>query len=272
MRKSTKVDKSVLTGYKSILSGVIFELFQYQSFQIPFGLDNKKKAKQTLIRLINTNAGQWFNKDTGKRYLPLFLTLTFRENIQDVSEGNQFFLQFIKRFNYQILHSKKALLKYTAVIEFQDSRNRGAVHYHVILYNTPFIPDIFNRVLECWQNGGIFINAIKDIRNTGLYVTKYMTKDIDDTRLKGRRSYLNSRGLIRPRIDQDEFMIYDLLTLLPANSLLREYNLEGLDYQKHAVHNSFLRELNTSRSIKSVSSSLTPIFQPHRSEQQRLFP
>jgi len=81
-----------------------------------------KRAKANLRRLINANVGQY-----GKEFKAKFLTLTFRENVQNIKQANYEFNKFIKRLNYRLYGTKKVNLKYTTVIEFQK---RGAIHYH----------------------------------------------------------------------------------------------------------------------------------------------
>ena len=146
------------------------------------------RARRDLRRIINANMGQWGDDVTSK-----FVTLTFKDNVKDLTMANYEFRQFIKRLNYQVYGKKCSNLKYTAVPEFQK---RGAVHYHVIFYNLPFTKAGF--IEEVWGNGFIKINKIDDVDNVGAYVCKYLTKDNSDDRLRGRRSYFNSRGLKKP--------------------------------------------------------------------------
>ena len=60
-----------------------------------------------------------------------FMTLTFKDNIQDVKYTNVEFKKFIKRLNYYLYNEKKQNLKYLAVWEKQK---RGAIHYHIIFW------------------------------------------------------------------------------------------------------------------------------------------
>lgn len=194
---------------KYIFSGHILEQFTYENNQFRgFGPKNKKgknragispelnranvlsRNKKNIIRLINSNP------DMNK-----FLTLTYDDNVEDLDKSNLDFKNFIKRVNYSVFGTKKSKLKYLAVIEFQD---RGAIHYHVVC-NLPFVD--FNDLSKLWGHGFIFINRIKnsnnddisiDCDNIGAYISKYMTKDNDDPRLKERKSYLFSRNLERP--------------------------------------------------------------------------
>ena len=64
-----------------------------------------------------------------------FMTLAFKENIQDIDFSNNEFTNFIRRLNYKLYGVKKAMLKYIAVWEKQK---RGAIHYHIIFFDFPF--------------------------------------------------------------------------------------------------------------------------------------
>lgn len=136
------------------------------------------RAKRDLRRLINSNAHTYGCKSK-------FVTLTFKENIIDLDIANYEFKKFIKRLNYNL--GFKVL--YSVVVEFQK---RGAIHYHMVIYNVPYIA---NKALkEIWGNGFVKINNIENVNNVGAYVVKYMTKETDG-RLLGRKSYFNSKGL-----------------------------------------------------------------------------
>ena len=154
-----------------------------------------KRAKANLRRLINANVGQY-----GKEFTAKFLTLTFRDNVKDIKQANYEFNKFIKRLNYNLYGIKKVNLKYTTVIEFQK---RGAIHYHTIIYNMPYIAA--SEISNIWGNGFIKINKIDDVDNVGAYVGEYLGqaekgqgKDIEDDRLRGQKTYFSSRGLLKP--------------------------------------------------------------------------
>lgn len=85
----------------------------------------------------------------GKVFIPIFIILTFAENITNTETANYEFTKFIQRFNYEIIH-KKSYLQYSVVIEFQK---RGAIHYHVVFYNLPFVKDLKSKLLKLWGNG-----------------------------------------------------------------------------------------------------------------------
>lgn len=132
-----------------------------------------------------------------------FMTLTFKENIQDIACTNYEFSKFIKRLNFYLYHVKKQCLKYLAVWERQK---RGAIHYHIIFFDLPYMK---NKELEdIWGHGFIKINriAVDSKDNRGRYVSKYFSKDIDEKTYK-QKSFFKSQNLKSPiikRKTQDE--------------------------------------------------------------------
>lgn len=124
-----------------------------------------------------------------------FLTLTFKENIQDITYTNYEFNKFVKRLNFYLYHEKKQKLKYLAVWENQK---RGAIHYHVIFFDFPFIEA--KELERIWGFGFIKINKI-DVdskENRGRYVSKYFSKDLDVKNYK-QKAFFKSRNLIMPK-------------------------------------------------------------------------
>jgi hypothetical protein len=144
--------------------------------------DSMTRAKQRLRRVINANIDQYGVSSK-------FVTLTYSENMEDIKSGNDDFKKFVKRLNYKL----GIKLKYSVVIEFQK---RGAIHYHMIAYNLPYIRN--KQLKDIWRHGWVRVNKIDHLTNVGAYVTKYMTKANEDPRLRERKSYFNSRGLKQP--------------------------------------------------------------------------
>lgn len=125
-----------------------------------------------------------------------FLTLTFKENIKDIDVSNTEFTNFIRRLNYNLYGTKKSVLKYIAVWEKQK---RGAIHYHIILFDIPFIKT--KKIEEIWGNGFIKINKI-DVdskENRGRYISKYFSKSVDEKDYK-KKSFFKSRNLKKPKV------------------------------------------------------------------------
>jgi len=153
--------------------------------------DAVRRTKQTLRRSINANAG---NRNGEK---DKFFTLTYAENMTNLEQGSKDFRSFIKRLNYKI-YRKESGLKYVCVVEKQE---RGAVHYHVIFFNLPYIP--VAELTDLWGHGYTSINAIDEVDNVGAYVVKYMTKTIEgdasgSAKEKGKKMYFSSRNLEKP--------------------------------------------------------------------------
>lgn len=194
---------------KIIISNNVIEVYTYEhlfintdEFVIKLGKEKKeaneedkkenygrtqKRRREVLRRLICTN----FNRKNSK-----FLTLTFKDEIRDVKAANKEFKKFVQRINYFVKKKDENFkLEYVAVVEFQDLNRGGVVHYHIIC-NLPYIPKKY--IADTWGNGFIKINRIDHVDNLGAYVTKYMNKDIDDTRLMGLKAYNCSKELKRP--------------------------------------------------------------------------
>lgn len=122
-----------------------------------------------------------------------FLTLTFKENLQDIETANREFTLFIKRLKRYL---KNQELKYIATWELQA---RGAIHYHLVLFSVPYIDN--KKLAELWGNGFIKLNKIKETVKTeavGVYITKYFVKDLDK-KANQKKAYFSSRNLIKPK-------------------------------------------------------------------------
>lgn len=184
------------------------------------------RAKNNIKDIVNANAYSWRSKGY-KTIRPKFLTLTFKDNIKDLKQANTEYKKFIQRLNRYIkkeIDSNYIGVQYVTVVEFQK---RGAIHYHVLLFNMPFIE--WGIILEKWGLGTAWIAGFKDkfnkevslvydekkdcfmankseVHNIGAYMTKtmeYMAKSFDDDRLKGEKCYFTSRNLKKPIILND---------------------------------------------------------------------
>ncbi len=159
------------------------------------------RARAKIQRLINSNVFS-YKKDKGKNkgqpYPPVFFTSTFGENMTDIVKANYEFTKFIKRLNYEFGYDK-ATLKYVTVIEFQDKRakkynQKATIHYHTVFFNLPYRD---NRVFtKIWGQGRIDNVVAYNLKGVANYFTKYMIKDLDDTRLQGSKSYFTSVALL----------------------------------------------------------------------------
>lgn len=155
-----------------------------------------KRARKEFMRTVNANVGRYGD------IRPKFITFTFAGNLKDLKVANRIWGKFIKRLNYRVYGKKCNELQYGVVPQFQK---RGAVHYHVIFFNMPYIDN--EELAEIWGQGFIKINAIDNIKNVGAYVCKYMSSNFDDERLVGEKCYFFSRGVKRPEkiyLDYDD--------------------------------------------------------------------
>lgn len=190
------------TNNKLIICGNYLEYYQYEK-PIYWGFQNIQKisgsskneerttlsinrARQKLYKIILSNI------DEKQKYKNLFLTLTFKKNITDIKYANYEYKKFIQRFNFYL----KTKIKYITVIEFQ---NRGAIHYHTLLFNIPYIKDLHLKITEIWKHGMTEIKPIKDIKNISAYVSKYIRKGFFDKKLSRNKAYFCSRNCTYPQ-------------------------------------------------------------------------
>lgn len=183
----------------------LFEKEKEPKLELPWELDFEPKiedrniirSKLSCQRIAKTNSTIW----------ETFITLTIAENELDIKKSNKKFNNFIT-----IIRRHKKDFKYIAIPEFQK---RGSVHYHLLtnisiddenlIYsqedNTKF------KHVKYWKHGFTKVDVMKnDVKKIVGYISKYMTKDIDN-RLFGHRRYLYSQNLSIPKtiyIDTNE--------------------------------------------------------------------
>ena len=164
-------------------------LFKEENINKPKEIEYKNimRSKFQLQRIVKAN----------ENIFKTFITLTFEENITDVSVAN-------KKFDIWRTNIKKIKndFLYVCVPEFQK---RGAIHYHLLtnldIEKDPniIIPQKDRKNcydVKYWSYGFSSVFPMEDVNVVG-YITKYMTKDIDN-RLWGKRRYLYSQKLKKP--------------------------------------------------------------------------
>ncbi len=151
-------------------------------------LKNVMRSKLECQRLAKCNADFW----------KTFITLTFADNVIDIKFANKKFKYFVDKIR-RIFKD----FKYICIPEFQK---RGAVHYHLLtnisISDTRFIyeqdDNSYFKHIKYWNDGFTKVDNIdKDIKKIVGYISKYMTKDIDN-RLFNHHRYLFSKNLIKP--------------------------------------------------------------------------
>ena len=146
------------------------------------------RSKLQCQRLAKANAKDW----------ETFITLTFAENEQNIESANRKFRYFVDK-----VRRVKKDFKYLCIPEFQK---RGAIHYHLLtnvstsddklIYSQSDNPKY--KHIKYWNLGFDSIEVIKgDIKKIVGYISKYMTKEIDN-RLFGHRRYFYSNNLDKP--------------------------------------------------------------------------
>lgn len=168
-----------------------------------------------------------------------FVTLTFRDNIQDITVTNREFKNFIQRLNYYIYQTKTQLLKYIATWEKQK---RGAIHYHVIFFDFPYVAK--EKLQNLWSHGFIKINRI-DVdskENRGRYLSKYFSKDLELKEHK-KKAFFKSQNLKMPK-ETRLMLTDDILADLQKENIIfqKEYTRQIYDTKSLISNGTYLKD------------------------------
>lgn len=183
-------NKELLKDIKKINTDNLKKTKHTENKEPNIDLKNINRSKLECQRLAKCNAEFW----------KTFITLTFADNVTDIKQANKRFRYFIDK-----IRRLDKSFKYICIPEFQK---RGAVHYHLLtnvdiddkrfIYcqdNNPFFKHI-----KYWNEGFTKVDELKnDIKKIVGYISKYMTKDVDD-RLFNHHRYLYSKNLKKPYI------------------------------------------------------------------------
>lgn len=194
IKRPNKVDYDDLNLKKIDVSSdeIIEETKEKESLKIFKGIEEKNiiRTKLQCQRIAKANMESW----------KTFVTLTFEDNIKDIQVANKKFQNFVRMIKK---HYDNFL--YLCVPEFQK---RGAIHYHLftnididnkdLMYVQKDNPKF--RHIKYWNCGFNSVETIHDepIKVVG-YISKYMTKDIDN-RLFGFRRFFYSQNCITPKV------------------------------------------------------------------------
>lgn len=160
-----------------------------------------RRSRSKLTRLIYANSWQYRDK----RRVPIppkFLTLTFQQNITSLSDANKYLTRFIRSVNLNFASLLVEPLKYVCVPEFQE---RGAVHFHLVIFNLPFADRIFSRLRQFWPDR-FELKTIARTSGVGYvsdYVIKYISKQTYDSRFFNKKRYSVSRFLLVPLVSHE---------------------------------------------------------------------
>ena len=178
------ISKSVV-GQRKELDPVERERIKKERFE-----KSCSRSKRKIFDLVACNANELLDYE-GKKQMVKFLTLTFKENVQDLENANAEVTKFIKRLSYHAYKINKNVIKFLTVQELQT---RGAWHYHIVLFNVIYIP--WADLIKIWGLVGVYINALKkglDGTTVAKYIVKYISKGIIVGK-NGNQTNVNDNG------------------------------------------------------------------------------
>jgi len=146
---------------------------------------NVKQTRKSFYRLVRANLD-------GKTR-PVLLTLTMREivSIEDA------WLAYTKFFHK--MRKRYPAIKTIGVPEWQK---RGAVHFHVLVWNLDATAIKGERrtrtIANLWGHGFVDLAPTDGNPKLSTYLGKYMSKAMHDHRLFGKKAYSASRNVLRP--------------------------------------------------------------------------
>lgn len=167
---------------------------------------SKRRSKQNIYQICRAN--EW----------DYFATFTFSKNRYDYEECKKKLQYFLNNFS-----KRKAHLEYLVVPEQHAD---GAWHFHALIK-----ADLSKYLVSGWRSGRYQlpeftygINEIEPVRDTqrvSMYITKYITKELQDT-LKNKHRYFYTRGLKKGIESFFEVVNINLIDFVLAN--FPEYN------------------------------------------------
>ena len=146
---------------------------------------NENERSERSIRRTRKNIQDVLNSNLDDR--SYFLTLTFKDNVQDYKKANQIFNRFIRQKNQGI--------KYLAIKEHQQ---RGAIHYHLIVFDIE--KETLEKLISSWTYGFSYTKKITDKYSYSIanYLTKYFSKEKNQLVKAGYRIFTKSKNLQKP--------------------------------------------------------------------------
>jgi len=186
-----KINKSLMIAGK-YAEHIVYKKPLYTHYgQPPPPRNNNAKTENSLsrtrIRLFRLVSS---NLDYTDGNQPTFCTLTYARNETD----RKIAASELRLYHLRLSYFVRKHVRYIAIPEFQK---RGAIHYHIIYFNLPYVP-VETMSRRIWGHGQIDIHLLSEVKNTSAYVAKYITKDTLDNRHKGHRILITSRGLKQP--------------------------------------------------------------------------
>jgi len=143
------------------------------------------RSRQSFHRLVRTNLQK------GKPYL---LTLTMLQ-VVDLAAAYGIYHEFTQRF-------RRVIGKDSAWIAVPEFQKRGAVHFHILIWDLPYelgkTERDTRRIQNLWREGYVDCIPTNGSPRLASYLGKYMSKAMQDPRLLGKRAYSATRNVLRP--------------------------------------------------------------------------
>lgn len=156
---------------------------------------NARSAVMAFRRLVASNLTGTSN--------PLLITLTYRENQEDIDVGRRDFRNFALRATRRFGRGTK----YIVVAEFQE---RGAIHFHALFWGLgESLADTERStrlVASLWGKGFVDIIKTDGHPKIATYMSGYFKGIFVDPRLKGRKAYIASKNVSRPIYIRDAIL------------------------------------------------------------------
>lgn len=168
--------------HSNFVGGVIKKLNAHQYVDMRTGeikdfehTTTREQSKGTVSQSLR-NLRDIINANLTDPSTVLWITLTYRENMQDTKRLYEDYRKFWLRFSYFL---KKQNLPSAEYIIATEPQGRGAWHIHGLFIfprKAPYIPN--KEIARLWGHGFCNTKSLKNISNPGLYLTSYLT-DID---------------------------------------------------------------------------------------------
>lgn len=122
-----------------------------------------------------------------------FVTLTLKD---DSGLNKDTISNFLNRLKYRDV-------KVDGYLWVKELQKRGVVHYHMLILVPGMVQDFYDRVNKSWGYGWVFVKGLdgeKGLRNSILYIMKYIKKDVKVKHDKMRRK-IGRGGVLKFRAE-----------------------------------------------------------------------
>jgi len=159
------------------------------------------------------------------------LTLTYRENVQDVKRSWSDLVKFIR-----LVRTHIPAWHYVAVLELQE---RGAIHFHLAValkQDVALLRRLWHGVVGGADKGNIDVQYFRGSKaRLAKYLAKYISKDLAAGKVKGVHRYKRSRGIDVPEqvglLPHNAAIDSELIALFKANGAKIRFHKNNLSQE-----------------------------------------